>query len=257
MYLGKSYGTFLGAIYADTFPDRVGRMVLDGAMAPTLTDKELSLGQAEGFETALRSYLADCVSKGDCPMGGSVDAGAKGVADLMRTLDARPIPVTGDARVNQLTEGWGSMGVASAMYDQERWPELTRRVAVGQGRRRDGPVRAGESYAERSDGRYTDNIMQVISAVNCLDHPVGQAVRRAAAAAGRQEFTKEGADLGPVHGGQLVHLPQLAGAADRCSPKLSPPKAPPPIVVVGTTRDPATPYEWAQQLARPARRRGG
>jgi pimeloyl-ACP methyl ester carboxylesterase len=69
IYLGKSYGTYLGAIYADTFPGTVGRMVLDGAMAPSLTDKELSLGQAQGFETATRSYVADCVKKGGLPAG--------------------------------------------------------------------------------------------------------------------------------------------------------------------------------------------
>lgn len=248
VYLGKSYGTFLGAIYADTFPDRVGRMVLDGAMAPSLTDKELSLGQAEGFETALRSYLADCVSKGDCPMGGSVDAGAKGVADLMRTLDARPIPVKGDARVNQLTEGWGWMGVASAMYAQERWPELTR--ALRSAKAGDGTdlFAMASSYAERSDGRYTNNIMQVISAVNCLDHPADK-LSDEQQRQQVEEFTKAAPTWGPFMAGSsyiCLNWP----APPTLQPKAVAAEGAPPIMVVGTTRDPATPYSWAQKMAR-------
>ena len=247
-YLGKSYGTFLGAVYADTFPGHVGRMVLDGAMAPSLSDKELSLGQAQGFETAMRAYLADCLKRGSCPVGGSVDEGAKGIADLMRALDAKPLPVKDDVRVKELTEGWAWMGVASAMYSQDRWPDLT--TALRSAKAGDGTAlfeMAGE-YAERSDGRYTNNIMQVISAVNCLDHPVERLTeeqQREQIA----EFTKAAPTWGPF----------MAGSSYTClnwpekptwTPKPVRAEGAPPIVVVGTTRDPATPYAWAEKMAR-------
>jgi len=76
-YLGASYGTFLGATYADLFPTHVRRMVLDGAIDPSLSNEQLSLGQAKGFETALRAYLEDCVKQGSCVLGKTVDEGAK------------------------------------------------------------------------------------------------------------------------------------------------------------------------------------
>src|ERR1019366_8573058 len=74
-YLGKSYGTFLGATYADLFPSKVGRFVLDGVIDPNLTSSQVNEGQAVGFEMATRAYVADCVNKGNCPLGASVDSG--------------------------------------------------------------------------------------------------------------------------------------------------------------------------------------
>jgi len=60
-YLGKSYGTFLGATYADLFPKKVGRFVLDGVIDPKLTSSQVNEGQAVGFETATRAYVKACV----------------------------------------------------------------------------------------------------------------------------------------------------------------------------------------------------
>ena len=60
-YLGKSYGTYIGAVYADLFPKNVGRFVLDGVVAPDLTSTEISEGQARGFEIATQAYMASCV----------------------------------------------------------------------------------------------------------------------------------------------------------------------------------------------------
>src|SRR5690606_16394108 len=72
-YLGFSYGTQLGATYAGLFPDRAGRLVLDGALDPTLSSDEVALQQAEGFESALRAYVADCQAGDQCPLTGGVD----------------------------------------------------------------------------------------------------------------------------------------------------------------------------------------
>ena len=248
VYLGKSYGTFLGAIYADTFPQTVGRMVLDGAMAPSLTDKELSLGQAQGFETATRSYVADCVKKGGCPLGGSVDEGMQGIRDLLKGLDAKPIKVRGDQRVTELTEGWASMGLAAAMYAKERWPTLT--TALRDAKAGDGTslFALASQYADRDNGRYTNNIMQVISAVNCLDHPVERLTEEQQKAQ-VEEFTKAAPTWGPFMAGSSYTCLSWP-AQPTLKPKAVAAEGAPPIVVVGTTRDPATPYEWAQKMAR-------
>ena len=169
----RSYGTYLGTVYADLFPAQVGRMVLDGAMPPSLSDTELSLGQAQGFETATRSYVEDCVKKGGCPLGGSVDDGMAAIRELLKSVDAKPLPIKGDPRVKELTEGWASMGMAAAMYSQQQWPELTNALRGAKAGDGTGLFSLAAQYAEReSDGSYGGNIMQVISAVNCLDHPV-------------------------------------------------------------------------------------
>lgn len=247
-YLGKSYGTYLGAVYAEQFPKHVGRFVLDGAMAPDLTNKELNLGQAKGFETATRAYVAHCVKEGNCPIGGSVDEGMKALRDMMQQLDAQPIPIKGDERVKQLTEGWASTGVASVMYAEKKWDSLT--VALRGVKAGDGTdlFRLANEYVERKDGQYTGNIMQVISAVNCLDHPVEQKTE-AEEAAEIAEFVKEAPTWGRFMAGSSLTCLNWPVKGTTKPRKITGADAP-PIMVVGTTRDPATPYEWAERLSR-------
>lgn len=248
MYLGKSWGTFLGASYAGQFPTHVGRMVLDGAVPPDLTDVDLNLGQAEGFEAATRAYVADCVAEANCPLGRDVDAGMKKLGDFITQLDAKPLPVRGDARVTKLTEGWGSTALAEAMYDQGMWGFLTpalRDAFAGDGTRL---FEFSKQYARRNEkGVYTENIMQVINAVNCLDR--GTLVRTEEQ---RAKLVKEFTAKAPTWGRLM------ANGSVTCeswpvpkSGRVAPVKAEgsPPIVVIGTTRDPATPYRWSQQLA--------
>ncbi|WP_462283877.1 alpha/beta hydrolase [Nostocoides sp.] len=247
-YLGKSYGTFLGATYAGLFPANVGRMVLDGVLAPDLTPEEVLIGQAKGFEVATRAWAADCVQEGQCPVGSSVAQVMTGLGELFDKLDATPAPVTGDARVKQLTEGWAAYGLAQAMYDQGLWASLTSalKALVNQN---DGTALMGlaDSYAERNvDGTYSGNMLQVFNAVNCLDSPDSPdiAVHRARAEKAEKEAPLFGRFIGwsglmcgnwPIPATGKPHKIAAAGAA--------------PIVVVGTTRDPATPYEWATRLA--------
>ena len=113
-YLGKSYGTFLGATYADLFPTKVGRFVLDGAIDPNLTSSQVNEGQAVGFETETRAYVQDCVRRGGCPLGNSLDSGMQRLRDFLTSLDSRPLPLN-DRYVKALTEGWGSLGIAVAI----------------------------------------------------------------------------------------------------------------------------------------------
>lgn len=247
-FLGKSYGTFLGATYADLFPGNVGRMVLDGVLAPDLIPEEVLIGQATGFETATKAWAADCVGEGDCPLGSSVEEVMTGLGELFDKLDATPAPVTGDARVKELTEGWAGYGLAQAMYDQGLWASLTSALKSLVASN-DGTALMGlaDAYAERNvDGTYSGNMLQVFNAVNCLDSPDSPdvEVHRARAAKAEQAAPLFGRFIG-WSGLMCGNWPIPATGKPH---KIAAPGAP-PIVVVGTTRDPATPYEWATRLA--------
>jgi pimeloyl-ACP methyl ester carboxylesterase len=245
-YLGKSYGTYLGAIYADLFPKLVGRFVLDGVLPPDTTSEENALGQAEGFERATRAWAADCVDSGECPLGGSVDEVMSGLRGLLDRLDDNPIPVRGDARVKELTEGWAATAVAQAMYDQGQWAMLT--DAVGAAVRGDGTglMELADAYARRdSSGRYRSNLLEAFYAISCLDNPdsADAATYQQRAAA----FTAKAPTWGKF----------MAWGTSMCGQWPIPATGKPhevtaegsgPIVVVGTTRDPATPYESSVRL---------
>ncbi|HET7475032.1 MAG TPA: alpha/beta hydrolase [Dermatophilaceae bacterium] len=245
-YLGKSYGTFLGATYAELFPTRVGRFVLDGAIAPDLSAQQLNEGQAVGFEQATRNYVAACVKRSGCPLGSTVAAGMQRLRDLLASLDSAPIPMK-DPRLDRLTEGWASLGIADAMYNEMRWDTLTQ--ALTRAFRGDGTqlMALADEYAERdAKGRYQGNLLQVIYAVNCLDRAVSPDPPAFAAEAARLQA------LAPTWGRLL------AWGSAVCSVWPVPATGKPqridaagsgPIVVVGTTRDPATPYSAAVRLA--------
>ncbi|WP_030184017.1 alpha/beta hydrolase [Streptomyces violaceorubidus] len=249
-YVGASYGTFLGATYAGLFPARAGRLVLDGAMDPSLPARRLNLEQTEGFETAFQSFAKDCVRQPDCPLGGkgtAPDQVGKNLKAFFDDLDAKPLPA-GDADGRKLTESLATTGVIAAMYDEGAWQQL-RESLTSAIKEKDGAglLILSDSYYEReADGGYS-NLMFANAAVNCLDLPAAfsspDEVREAL-----PEFEKASPVFGeglawaslncaywPVRPTGEPHRIEAAGAT--------------PIVVVGTTRDPATPYRWAEALS--------
>lgn len=242
-YLGFSYGTFIGALYADAFADRVGRLVLDGALAPDVTLHEVVLRQQKGFETATRAYLNECLSRSSCPFNGTVDEAMKEIGELIATVDANPMRAS-DGR--WVSSGTFITAIILPLYNEDNWYLLDDLfVEVRQGIPETALFLA-DFYNGRSDGVYEDNSTVAFSAINCLDYPPGGDVKqmrrdaleieRAAPTFGKyagysdiscQEWPFAGPDeRGPVTG---------AGAD--------------PILVIGTTGDPATPYVWAEQLA--------
>jgi pimeloyl-ACP methyl ester carboxylesterase len=245
-YLGKSYGTFLGATYAEEFPSNVGTMVLDGVIDPALTSSQINLGQAQGFELATRSFMADCIKHSGCPMGTSVDAGMASLRAFLDGLDAKPLPTNDPQR--QLTEGWASLGVAYPMYSPSLWPEL--RTALSSALKGNGTplMILADSYADRSGGGgYTDNLMTALYAVNCQDRAQPGGV------AGIEKDAQTFAPLAPTWGAQIawgslpcVYWPNKP--TDTPHPIRA--EGSGPILVIGTTRDPATPYAWAVSTAK-------
>ncbi|WP_434092995.1 alpha/beta hydrolase [Streptomyces lasiicapitis] len=250
-YVGASYGTFLGATYAGLFPGRVGRLVLDGAMDPSLTARRMNLDQTAGFETAFQSFARECVRERDCPLGtkSAADAG-KRLKRFFSDLDRRPLRAgdTSTSGGRKLGEALATTGVIAAMYDEAAWPELRDSLTSAMKNKDGAPLLAlSDSYYERDgDGSYT-NLMFANAAVNCLDLPPSftspEDVRKAL-----PEFEK----ASPVFG------EGLAWSALNCTywparatgkPSRIEAKGAAPIIVTGTTRDPATPYRWAQALA--------
>ncbi len=243
-YLGYSYGTYLGARYAELFPEKAGRLVLDGAIDPSTSEFDVTLTQARGFESALTAYLEDCLGRKGCPFTGSADAARTRIAGLLRRLDAHPIPAS-DGRM--LGANTMFSAVILPLYNRSNWSyldELFSNTLAGD------PSTAfflADVYNDRAaDGSYTTNGTEAFTAVNCLDYPSDGDVATMRAQA--QQLEREAPVFGPwmAYGGTLC--PQWPFPAVGSRAPITAPGSP-DILVVGTTNDPATPYVWAQALA--------
>ncbi len=244
-YVGKSYGTFLGATYAGLFPSRVGRVVLDGAMDPSLSSLRMGETQAGGFETAFEAFAKDCVHQSDCPMGKTTAAAGTYITRFLQGLDKHPL-ATGQSR--RLVESLGTTGLMEAMYSKELWPVL--RQALTAANNGDGSqlLALSDQYYERNTNGSYSNLMAANAAVNCLDLPAAAespAQVEAALPAFRKASPHFGDDFAWMSLSCASWPVKPTGRAERI-----PAKGAAPIVVVGTTRDPATPYAWAQSLSR-------
>lgn len=241
-WFGASYGTQLGATYADLFPDAVGRMVLDGAIDPTLSSTEKNLGQATGFQRALDAFLASCLDD-DCPLGDDAGQITDDIADLLEHLDATPLTV-GD---RELTSARAFYGIAATLYSELTWPALTTSLTEAFQGHGQLLLRMSDIYLQRSsDGSYAGNLIQANVAVSCLD--TGDDVTQQDIEAALPRFRR----VSPVFGESLAwgSMGCDAWPTERDHPQQPvSAKGAAPILVLGTTRDPATPYEWAQALA--------
>lgn len=243
-YLGYSYGTLLGATYADLYPGRTGRLVLDGAIDPATTDFEVTATQAQGFESALRAYLADCLTGAECPFDGTVDEAMTGIAALFDRLDASPLRAE-DGRM------LGSSAMFTAiilpLYSVETWEYLT--MLFDDVRRGSAEIAfslADSYYSRDEDGTFSDNSTEAFIAINCLDYTPTST--RETLPAEAQELARLAPVLGPQmsYGGTSCEEWPYPATRDRVPIAAS---GSGPILVVGTTNDPATPYKWAVALA--------
>ena len=242
-FLGYSYGTYLGAVYAEIFPHRVGRMVLDGAVDPTVPPEVSTYGQAVAFEKALDAYLAWCVDGGDCPLGQSQDESAAALSRLLLDVDASPIE-NADGRL--LGADTLVTAILWPLYDDTAWPFLTDVISATLLGDASIAFSAADGYNGRnSDGSYASNATEAFIAINCLD-TVETDVTRVGELNALLE--RDAPILGPYLG------PSETGCAGwPAAPKgsLDPINAlgAPDLLVIGTTNDPATPYENAVSLA--------
>ena len=242
VYFGASYGTFLGATYADLFPERVGRLVLDGAIDPTMDSVETSLVQAEGFEVALRAYVENCVDDGDCFLGGSVDEALQTIRDLLDQVDAEPLPA-GD---RELTQGLAVLGIWAPLYNRDYWSALDAALAEALGGSGATLLSFADSYVGRGPDGYMDNSSEALYAVNCLDNDESVTIEEAEQLEDR--FLEASPTFGRVFAFGLTACRSWSVHTGKGPAELNAEGAA-PILVVGTSRDPATPLSWAEALA--------
>jgi pimeloyl-ACP methyl ester carboxylesterase len=242
-YLGFSYGTELGATYIALFPGRVGRFVLDGAVDPTLSSGESTVNQVAGFDKAFRTYLADCPSQEVCPFAGTVDDALKRVDRLLVDLQTTKLASQYDREVGLTVALYG---IFAALYAQASWPYLTQ--AFEEAFQGDGStlLLLADFYNDKDpDGGYFSNISEANTAINCADEraaPEDFAQLKLAATDASDVFGKyfafpELGCLGWPAGKSMVDLDYTLEL------ELGP-------LVIGTTGDPATPYQQAVSLAK-------
>ncbi|MGO2110311.1 MAG: alpha/beta hydrolase [Pseudoclavibacter sp.] len=245
-YLGFSYGTELGAYYIDAFPERAGRMVLDGAVDPSLDPLESSLAQRQGFISAIEAYLDDCLSSTECPFTGSTDDALDQINETMDAVD-EALPRNTDGRT--LTSSVIDTAISASMYTQSNWVVLSDAFAAYDA---SGDVSGffaiADNYNDRGpDGTYTSNLQEAFMVISCMDSPPVTDEEAIVAyneqMAELDPFSRPGfetvgdlfCEQFPFQSRNTPHEVSGAGAN--------------PVLVIGTTGDPATPYEQAVSLA--------
>ncbi|MFF3290818.1 alpha/beta hydrolase [Streptomyces sp. NPDC003023] len=236
-YLGFSYGTELGGVYAHLFPRNVGRLVLDAVVDPSADYAGHSRNQARGFQRALENYFES--------RGIGADDGTERVVKLLERLDGKPLP-TDDGR--RLTEGLALTGIIQQLYSQDSWKYLTQALDAAEQGDGSGLLMTADMYNDRDDngGYGTDSHSQ--RAISCADVK-GRVTPDEVRSRHLAEFT----NVSPVFGPYLAW--DLAGwcaewpvSGEWETPEVSAAGAA-PILVIGTTGDPATPYEGARKMA--------
>lgn len=247
-YLGYSYGSDIGAYYADEFPENVGRIVLDGATDPSLSVFEVGLEQTKGFQRALENYLQACpgLFGTDCPFTGDLTVDLPRIRALFDRYDASPVRGA-DGRV--MDAGVLDTAISAALYSQDSWQYLNSLFTDAEAGQTDVAFLLADYYYDRSsDGTYSSNMFEAFFAIYCVDYPV--------------ETDPE------VLAQQQVLLQEASPTTYRALPAIGDPvcenwpyqylgdgdtsvtgAGAPPILIVATTGDPATPYEWGVRLS--------
>ena len=245
-YLGYSYGTFLGATYASQFPLRVGRMVLDGALDPALGADEISNLQMKGFEESLHHWIEDCQTSLSCPLTGGLEGGIQQMKNFLERLDKTPLTTSDPNR--PLTQGLALTAIIGCLYSTSSYANLTEGMSQALSKN-DGSTLLflADILNERNtDGTYRSNSTDALMAINSLDYvPEGDVQSWASEA---EQLKAELPILGEYAGYSSAGLEAwpIKSTAKR-GPITA--EGTPPILVIGTTHDPATPYVMAQSLA--------
>lgn len=247
-YLGFSYGTFIGSVYAEQFPANVRAMILDGAVDPSQNSVDASVAQAAGFQKAFDQFAAWCAKRQDCALGSDPSKAVQAYRDLVLPLIKNPVD-TGDGR--KLSYGDATTATIQALYTEDLWETLN--SGLVQLKRQIGLtlMTMADLYDGRGqDGKYT-NVQDAFTAIQCVDNPrqtdqaaLLEATRRSTAAApfldnGQpvpSEAPGDACTYWPVPNTSQPHLPKADGL--------------PRTLVVSTTNDPATPYQAGVNLAK-------
>ena len=249
-YLGYSYGTYLGTMYAQLFPKKVGRMVLDGAVDPTVGQLDALATQMAGFDSALKAYLTSCLAGSRCPFSGTVDQALQQVRQVLETVDAQHLVASDGRKLDSATLG---TAISETLYSQQSWTDLTSMFVQLRTGDADAVFEQADAYNSRSaNGTYDNNGNEIYTAVTCDETTLGT----------------DGVDVmgdlakldaaAPILGKYFAYddTAVLEAACDNWPykpaklPTSFPAKGAKPIVVIGTTNDPATPYQQSVSLSK-------
>jgi pimeloyl-ACP methyl ester carboxylesterase len=247
-YLGFSYGTELGAAYAEQYGDRVRAMVLDGAVDPALDPIAASIGQNAGFQTAFNAYAADCAQSAGCPLGTDPSQFVERYHQLVDPLVANPGP-TSDPR--GLSYQDAIIGTVNALYSQRYWRYLTSGLlGLARGTDAGDLLLLADDYQKRDEAGHYSNKQDAFVAIRCVDSPyptdpaawadADRQIREVAPFMAYGNFT----GFAPRDVCSMWPVPATSSPRPASSP------GPGKVVVVSTTRDPATPYQAGVDLAR-------
>lgn len=240
-YLGFSYGTQLGASYAALFPERVGLMVLDGAVDPTVDPSTKLVGQIKGFDKALEAYLVDCVRQSFCPFQGDVETAKTQIANFLLARESTALP-TFDERGLALQAAIA--GIIVTLYSEESWQFLSQAFDEAFDGNGSTFLLLADFYNDRDpEGGYLSNITEANYAISCSDDWLWKEV---------PDVTAEILEASPVFGRYFASddfgcegWPQGIGMRQL---DYSVALANGPLII-GTTGDPATPYSQAVALS--------
>jgi len=239
-YLGFSYGTLLGATYAELFPGNVGRLVLDGAADPSISLAKRVEEQALSFEKALETFVATCQEREDCPFSGNVEQGVQEVRNFLDELNDNPLPVNGKDDAPVTSAEVKSM-LQNAFYEDGIWPD----VFTAFKKAWEGDASKLREMSKLLADQAGGDGDAVQNAIDCKDYPIE---------GNREEWDKQAEEIkqkAPVFGKGYTDLYCQTwghhGTKERTEIKA---KGAAPILVVGTTGDPATPYHWSEAMAK-------
>lgn len=242
-YLGYSYGTFLGSTYAQEFPTRVRAAVLDGAYDATLDPLDAAVQQIAAFQQALDAFVADCQDSSSCLWRPNGDPHAV-IRQILTSAGQRPLSTAIKGRV--LAQPQALTGMLAPLYDRSTWPVLAASLQQAQSGNGTLLLTVADSYYGRDGSGHYSDLLQANSAINCVDsaYPTDPAPYQAAAE--RQQ--RAAPDLAPALG--QADLTCALWPVRGTKPAVPTAKGAPPILVVGSTGDPATPYDQAVTLSR-------
>ncbi|GAA5156679.1 alpha/beta hydrolase [Amycolatopsis dongchuanensis] len=245
-YLGYSYGTRIGYTYAEAFPGNVRAMVLDGALDPNQDEMESLVAQGAGFGVAFNQFAAWCAARQDCALGKNAAGATKAFQDLVRPLIDNPVRLS-DGR--ELTFDDATLGAIQALYSQQLWEPLNTGLNELRTGRGTTLMALADQYNERDASGHYSNTQDAFTAIRCVDDPRVTNKAEILDAENRYDqvapFLDDGKPNGaaldacafwPVPNTSQPHEPEVAGV--------------PPVLVISTTNDPATPYEAGVNLAK-------
>ena len=233
-YLGKSYGTYLGTLYASLYPSKVGKMILDGAINPSISIQEQNLAQAKGFDLALVQFIKKSKIQ------------QSAIYKLLRDTLRNPIKTDNERK---LTDSLVITGIASALYeDAIGWPRLKKAISEAISGNGTKLLELSDEYLGRTQsGRYSSNENDIAPLIGCLDWPIRISIQE------MRSTSELFRSTAPIFGPYLTYS-QLV-----CNYLTTSKNAIPtnldliptyPILIISVTRDPATPYEWGLALSK-------